>query len=143
MTKGDLRTGMMVVTKAGKIGMVLIGIAGGNIIIFNSDWVGFASYASDLICPHSSQWNIDKVIQPAVGGHYRPKQWGSGRMLWERPVPLVMVNIGGKNYSEDYIAGLIDKQDRSMACTACGEKKPVNEFATPDECKNCVEKGGK
>ena len=92
MKKSDLKTGMIIETRKGKLGMVLLDTVKGDIIgggchIGGDErtWMPLNALNDDLIYPSCYESDIVKVYQPGCGNNiYGSFEVNSMRLVWER-----------------------------------------------------------
>jgi hypothetical protein len=104
MKKSDLRSGMVVVTRKGTIGIVLLGTTNGNIIggcgKGNGSWKPFDSITDDL-CETAGfrQYDIVKVYNALANRWFGSVDLTQLDLIWERdeePVELTIEQIAEK-----------------------------------------------
>ena len=85
MTKSDLKTGMLVQTRDGDIGLVIKKL---DVIIFKSDYMNISDYRDDLFAINGFEGDILKVSEQLFNGDLRVEDWDEGtinsNLLWER-----------------------------------------------------------
>lgn len=95
-TKSMLKTGMWVETKAGQLGMVLLGTKNGD-IISGTTWCYLNEYKEDLTRPNIDWGNIVKIYQPKTNESYynfTSDRSIDSELIWTRPE---IKNICDKN----------------------------------------------
>ena len=85
MTKSDLKTGMLVQTRDGDIGLVIKKL---DVIIFKSGYINISDYEEDLVLLSNHDVDILKVSDPLFDGDLTVDSWDEGtinsNLLWER-----------------------------------------------------------
>jgi hypothetical protein len=98
MKKSDLRSGMIVVTRDGRKGIVLLGTANGNVIggiglgHGVSTWMPFDSLTEDLKSLKTAS-DITAVYVADSNMQYGSTDLDKLGLLWQRPVELVELTI--------------------------------------------------
>ena len=102
MTKSDLKTGMLVQTRDGDIGLVIKKL---DVIIFKSDYMNISDYEEDLLITPHSDADILKVSDQLFGDDLIVEYWDEGAinssLLWERKEePKETIKIGEAIYDK-------------------------------------------
>ena len=85
MTKSDLKTGMLVQTRDGDIGLVIKKL---DVIIFKTTYINISDYEEDLIVTNGDDADILKVSNRLFDRDLIVEDWDEGtinsNLLWER-----------------------------------------------------------
>ena len=91
MKKKDLKTGMIVETRSGKLGMVLLDTAEGDIIGGGTHiaddtrtWMPLNSLNDDLTYPLRDDADIVKVYRPTLNNRYGSFDVNKTLLVWQR-----------------------------------------------------------
>ena len=108
-SKKDLKTGMIIVTRKGETGMVLLGTQGGDIVSGNT-WFPLDSVNEDLTKGIGSEYDIIEVYQPRSNfsylGDWKEPDLALGYYikLWERPAKETPEQKAQRELQEQYDA---------------------------------------
>lgn len=120
MKKSDLKSGMLVKTRAGNIGLIVKdNCHGEDAVIFNAgDWTGLDGYSENLIWHEFDVDRIDYCKTIDIVAVYKPdlptgflsrkSKFGSLELLWERK-PEKTFELDGVKYSESTLRSIIKK----------------------------------
>lgn len=85
MTKSDLKTGMLVQTRDGDIGLVIKKL---DVIIFKNTYMNISDYKEDLFVTSRDKADILKVSDQLFGDELVVEYWDeetiNSNLLWER-----------------------------------------------------------
>lgn len=96
MKKEDLRSGMVVVTREGNKGIVLLGTTNGNIIGgcgdgYYGSWKPYDAIADDLTsCHGGSEYDIVKIYDANGNKNFGTIDLDKLQLIWERPESKVV-----------------------------------------------------
>lgn len=105
MTKSDLKTGMLVQTRDGDIGLVIKKL---DVIIFKTSYMNISNYEEDLVFTYNDNdddADILKVSDQLFNGDLTVEYWDEGtinsNLLWERKEELKeTIKIGEAVYDK-------------------------------------------
>ena len=102
MTKSELKTGMLVQTRDGDIGLVIKKL---DVIIFKTTYINISDYEEDLIVTNGDDADILKVSDQLFDENLIVESWDEGtinsNLLWERKEkPKETIKIGEAVYDK-------------------------------------------
>jgi hypothetical protein len=116
MKKSDLKTGMVIRTKAGRKGMVLKSVIGNRSLIQYPDQWGDLDTYSDNLTAAVGEFDIVQVYQPTAEYQIAEFGWCDQELIWKRqePKPMTIEEI---SEALGYPVKIVESKESAPAAT--------------------------